>query len=163
MENKLQDVYRILFIEDNKNDYELTIREIRNSSIKFLKRLVQTKSDYVASLQEFNPDLIISDYLLPNFTGMEALKIRNKINIEIPFIILTGSMNEEIAVECMKEGANDYVIKDHIARLVPAISSVLERNRINKEKNEIERALRISESHYRELVEQAVIGIFNTD
>ncbi len=163
MENKLQDVYRILFIEDNKNDYELTIREIRNSSIKFLERLVQTKSDYVASLQEFNPDLIISDYLLPNFTGMEALKIRNKIDIEIPFIILTGSMNEETAVDCMKEGANDYVIKDHIARLVPAISSVLERNRINKEKDEIESALRISESHYRELVEQAVIGIFNTD
>ncbi|MHB8578836.1 MAG: PAS domain S-box protein [Ignavibacteriaceae bacterium] len=163
MTNQLQGMYRILFLEDNEIDYAIAIRELRKSSIKFLEKHVQTKSDYLSAIQEFNPDLIISDYLLPNFDAMEALRIRNETNVEIPFIILTGSMDEEIAVECMKKGASDYVIKDHIAQLVPAVYSVLERKEIQKEKDVIEGALRISESHYRELVEQAVIGIFNTD
>lgn len=163
MMNKLQDECRILFIEDNNSDYELTIRELKSSPIRFSAIRVQTQSEYLAALDDFNPDLIISDYMLPNFDGMEALRIRNKTRKETPFIILTGSMNEETAVECMKEGANDYVLKDHIARLVPAIYSELESNRIKKEKEIIESALILSESHYRDLIEQAVIGIFNTD
>jgi len=156
----MNDKYKILFIEDNINDYELTIREIRKSKIEFDTKLVSTKEDYEAALTTFRPDIIISDYMLPNFNGMAALEIKKKVTPLTPFIILTGSMNEETAVSCMKAGANDYLIKEHLARLSSAIISAVDKSKIQIQKELTEKAYRESEARFRILTETTASAIF---
>jgi len=95
---------KILFVEDVLTDAELIWREIESNKISFSKLLVDNKEDYKESLITFEPDLIISDYTLPRFNGMDALHIRNDKTPFIPFILITGSINEEVAVDCMKAG-----------------------------------------------------------
>ena len=133
MENKL----RVLILEDLPSDAELAQRELRavlknDPTVK----VVDTEDGFVKALKVFKPDLIISDYMLPTFDGLSALKIRQDISPYTPFVMLTGSVNEEIAVECMKAGADDYVIKEHIKRLGPAVLRSLE-----MKKNELERSI----------------------
>ncbi|MHB1686013.1 MAG: PAS domain-containing protein [Ignavibacteriaceae bacterium] len=151
---------RILIVEDNINDYELTLRELKNLDFKFLPKLIKFKEEFIASLNEFNPDIIISDYMLPQFDGMTALKISKELKPGIPFIILIGSMNEETAVDCMKAGATDYVIKEHIARLIPPVLSAINKSKIQREKEEIEKAFRESETKFRTLTETTSSAIF---
>jgi len=130
---------RILFLEDIPYDAEIAIRELKNSGLEFDASIVETKNDFLSELKNFKPDLIISDYALPTFDGMEALSLSLANDSKIPFIIFTGSMNEETAVECMKAGSSDYVIKEHIARLPFAVKEVLEKKKylLDKEKAEI--------------------------
>jgi DNA-binding response OmpR family regulator len=102
---------RILFVEDLPSDMELAARELKKNGLKFTSLRVETKEEFLKALEEFKPEIIISDYALPSFDGMQALQLSKAHNSTIPFIILTGSMNEDTAVECMKSGADDYVIK----------------------------------------------------
>ena len=108
---------RVLIVEDLPTDAELGEREIRRALVTCEFRRVETREAYLAALDEFRPALIISDYRLPHFDGMTALKLAVERCPDVPFIVLTGSMNEDTAVECMKAGAWDYVIKWHIIRL----------------------------------------------
>ena len=117
----MKDPVKILFVEDIPSDAELVRRQINKDKIHFIYKLVEEKSDFIDTIHSFSPDIIISDYSLPRFSGFEALKIRNDIAPDIPFILVTGSINEEVAVECMKAGADDYVLKENLSRLVPAI------------------------------------------
>ncbi len=156
----MNDKYKILFLEDNINDYDLAVREIRKSKIEFDTKLVSTKEDYESALTAFNPDIIISDYMLPAFNGMAALEIKKKISPFIPFIILTGSMNEETAVTCMKAGADDYVIKEHLARLSSAIISSIDKSKIHIQKELAEKKHRESEARFRILTETTASAIF---
>ncbi|MGM0566363.1 MAG: PAS domain S-box protein [Bacteroidota bacterium] len=133
MSDKSQTI-RILFAEDLPEDVELARREIKKRDIKFTAKVVDTEPEFVKALHDFHPDIVISDYSMPTFDGMQALKITRKSQIHIPFIILTGSMNEETAVECMKSGADDYVIKEQIARLPFAIREVIGKVRAKREK-----------------------------
>jgi len=112
---------KILFVEDVETDAELIWHEIEKHKISFSKLLVDNKKDYIGNLNDFEPDLIISDYTLPQFDGMTALLLRNELAPLIPFILVTGSVNEEVAVECMKAGADDYILKNNLFRLGPAI------------------------------------------
>jgi signal transduction histidine kinase/DNA-binding NarL/FixJ family response regulator len=132
---------RILLVEDNPADADFSLREIRKGEIKFVSSIVETESNYIKGIKEFLPDIILSDYSLPQFTGMKALKIRNKIVPEIPFIIITGSNNEGIAVECMKAGANDYILKNAISRLPFSIREAIEQKNIMMEKKRMEASL----------------------
>jgi two-component system cell cycle sensor histidine kinase/response regulator CckA len=91
---------------------------------------VETREDYLAALDKYHPALIVSDFKLPHFDGLTALRLALERCPDVPFIILTGSMNEDTAVECMKAGAWDYVIKEHVKRLGPAVESALERQRV---------------------------------
>lgn len=122
-ENKL----KILFIEDVPSDKELAEMELRKEGIVFISEVVETKNDFIQALNLFNPDLIISDYSLPSFDGMQALTIAKEFYPTVPFILYTGSLNEETAVECIKTGAWDYVIKEHSARLPFAVKDALEK------------------------------------
>jgi PAS domain S-box-containing protein len=122
-ENKL----KILFVEDVPSDKELAEMELRKEGFVFISEVVETKNDFIRALNVFNPDLIISDYSLPSFDGMQALKIAKKFYPAIPFILYTGSMNEETAVECIKAGAWDYIIKEHSARLPFAVKEAMEK------------------------------------
>jgi PAS domain S-box-containing protein len=117
----------ILYIEDVPADAELALIEISMNGITCSHKIVDSKQEYLDALVNSVPDLIISDYTLPQFDGMQALLMRNEISPQTPFIIVTGSISEEIAVECMKAGADDYILKRNLSRLAPAIRSAFDK------------------------------------
>jgi PAS domain S-box-containing protein/putative nucleotidyltransferase with HDIG domain len=153
----------ILFVEDLPSDVELAERELRHEGLSFTSLRVETKEAYLAALQEFRPDVIISDYALPTFDGMQALKLSLERDPLLPFIVSTGSMNEDTAAACMKAGATDYIIKEHITRLPLAVKGALEQEKIRLEKADADRALRESELKYRMLVKHIPQRIFYKD
>ena len=126
---------RILFVEDLPSDAELAENVLRKDRILFTSKRVDTKGAFLKALEEFRPDLIISDYAMPNFDGMQALKLSLAHDPHLPFIIFTGSMNEVTAVACMKAGAADYIIKDHMTRLPSAVLGAIEQQKIRLEKD----------------------------
>jgi len=154
------DRLRILINEDTPSDADLLEYAIRKAGYDFTVRRVETRDDFLAALHEFLPDVIISDYRLPTFDGMQALELANEHAPLIPFIIATGSMNEETAVECMKAGADDYVLKDHIVRIGPALGVALARKKALQEKIVTEHRLASSERKYRALFEKINDAIF---
>lgn len=153
----------ILFVEDTIHDMELAIRELKRENLDFVSKRVETEKDLILELTYFKPELIISDYSMPNFDGMMALNIVNRTNPEIPVIIFTGSINEETAVKCMKAGAVDYVLKEKIKRLPFAVKEALEKKKIIKEKHETELALKESDTKFKEFAEQLTDVIFISD
>ncbi len=132
---------RILFVEDLPTDTELAERELRQDGLLFTSVRVETRGAFLQALADFQPDLIVSDYAMPEFDGMAALKLSLAHDPHLPFILLTGSMNEETAVACMKAGASDYIIKEHIVGLPSAVRAVLEQRKIRIEKVEGEKEL----------------------
>lgn len=153
---------KILFVEDLPTDVELAKRTLTKEGIIFQSRVVDTEADFLQELKNYLPDIIISDYQMPQFNGIRALKLRLEKCSATPFILLTGSVNEEIAVECMKSGATDYIIKEHIARLPLAVKDALEKKKIilGREKAELE--LKESEEHFRSLYNNSTIGLYRT-
>jgi len=131
----------ILIVEDVPTDAELCEREVRKALGACKFRVVETRHEYLAALREFLPDLILCDYSMPGFDGLTALRLALEYSPETPFIMVTGSVTENIAVECMKAGAWDYIIKEHIKRLGPAVLSALEKKQtlVTKHKAEEER------------------------
>ncbi len=117
---------RILILEDSPSDADLMELELTDASIEFSSRVVDTKKDYLKEIEEFKPNLILSDYNLPEFDGLSALKIKKEIIPDVPFIMVSGAIGEEFAVETLKNGATDYVLKDNISKLVPAVRRALE-------------------------------------
>jgi diguanylate cyclase (GGDEF)-like protein len=116
---------RILLLEDNPADADLIRHELSKANREFSLKQADTKETYLKELKEFAPDLILSDYSLPSFDGMSALTIAKEKCPEVPFIFVTGSLGEETAIETLKSGATDYVLKDRLSRLVPSIDRAL--------------------------------------
>jgi len=116
---------RVLAVEDSENDLLLVMREIRRGGYDIHYLQVETSEGMRAALEEQEWDVIISDYVMPRFSGLDALKILKGSGIDIPFIIVSGNIGEDIAVGAMKAGAHDYILKDNLARLVPAIEREL--------------------------------------
>src|SRR6266508_4164408 len=145
---------RILMLEDVPMDAELVEYELQRSSIPFDARCVDTREAFLQELEDFRPDLILSDFTLPRFDGMTALSLARERAPAVPFLIVTGSVNEETAVGCMKAGATDYLLKSNLARIGPAIEAALARVESKAEKARAEEALRRSEANLR--------AIFNT-
>lgn len=143
---------RILIVEDLPTDAELAQREINKSLDSCKYERVETREAFIEALDRFQPDLIVTDYSMPRFDGLAALKIALERTPMTPVIILTGALNEDTAVECMKAGATDYVIKEHIKRLSQAVVHALEEKRIRQERQNAEQALKESEVRYRTLV-----------
>src|SRR6478609_5232990 len=146
---------RVLILEDVPMDAELVEYELARASIPFESRCVDTRDGFLAALDQFRPDLILSDYTLPRFDGMAALGLARERAPSIPFLIVTGSVNEETAVGCMKAGATDYLLKSNLARIGPAIEAALERERAHAEKLRAESALAASERRFRSLVQNS--------
>jgi hypothetical protein len=159
----MSEAIRVLIVEDLPTDAELTEREIRKALGSCQFRRVETREDYLAALDGYGPALIVSDFKLPQFDGLTALKLALERCPDVPFIIVTGSMNEDTAVECMKAGAWDYVIKEHVKRLGGAVHSALERQRLRMRRKRTEQALGASETRYRRLFEAARDGILILD
>ncbi len=157
--------HRILFVEDLETDKEIAERELKKNGFNFVSLRVENEADFRKEIKDFNPDLIISDYSMPAFDGMSALKIKLQINNTIPFIILTGSMNKETAVACMKAGADDYVIKENLQRLVPAIELAFQKHANVKAIEEAKNALKESEQRFKSIFKDnlAVMLVIDPD
>ncbi len=139
---------RILIAEDLPTDAELAQRTIRKILPDSRFEVVEKENAFREALHRFKPDLIVSDYHMPTFTGMDALRITLKESPDTPVIIVTGSINEETAVKCMKAGATDYVLKESLKRLGPAVQHALKQKIVQYEKMKAEESLRINEKRY---------------
>lgn len=144
---------KILFVEDVDADFELAAGELSRNDIHYSSLRVENGEDFKSALTEFKPDIVISDYSLPQFNGMEALKISKGHDVSLPFVVLTGTLNEEIAVECMKAGATDYVIKEHIGKLSFAVRDALRYRTAMQKRAKAEAMLLESELRYRSMFE----------
>lgn len=143
------DRLRILILEDVPMDAELVEYELGRAQIPFTARWVDGPDEYVQALESFQPDVILSDFTLPRFDGMAALRLARERLPGVPFLIVTGSVNEETAVGCMKAGATDYLLKNNLARIGPAIRSALERATLKAERQRAAEALQRSEANLR--------------
>lgn len=148
---------RILHLEDSPNDAELVGRFLKKANMGDQIRVVADKDSFEQALRDFDPDVILSDHTLPQFNSISALKIARSHKAHVPFILITGTVSEEFAVECIRNGADDYILKSNLLRLPNAIRQTL------SEKQAVLR-LRESEERYRQIVETAQEGIciFNT-
>lgn len=145
---------KILILEDRATDAELVRRELRAAGLDFESICVSDREAFITALDEFDPDLILSDFSLPQFTGLEALGILRQREIDKPFILVTGTIGEEMAVECMKKGASDYVLKTSLKRLPSAVSNALETAAAKAGKARAIVALQASEERYRLLFDK---------
>jgi len=150
---------RILMIEDTATDAALIERDLRKAKISFISKRIETPEDFVKELHDFKPDLILSDYRLPTFTGLEALSIATKEAPDVPFILITGALGEERAVEILKSGATDYVLKDRLSRLPHAVLRALREADEKVARKRAEELLSASEATLRNIIEKNADGI----
>jgi signal transduction histidine kinase/DNA-binding response OmpR family regulator len=124
---------KILIAEDSPNDVELIVAQLRRAGFDPQWRRVETEVDFLAELDEL-PDIVLSDFSMPQFSGLRAAELTHQSGKNIPFILISGSIGEEAAVEAMKHGATDYLLKDRIARLGTAVERALEQKRLHDER-----------------------------
>jgi len=117
---------RMLLAEDNAGDVELEIRELRNAGIHVAHRVAYTEESFIRELEEFKPEVIVSDFSMPSFDGKAALGIARERAPETPFLFVSGTLGEECAIQALKHGAADYVLKDNLLRLPTAVLRALE-------------------------------------
>lgn len=154
---------RILIVEDNTSDVEIVKRLLSKGGFHFTDKVVESKEEFISAMTDFEPELILCDYSMPRFDGMRALLIRKEMAPFTPFLLVTGSVNEEVAVECMKAGADDYVLKQNLIRLIPAVRAALEKQQTIRMRQEAEAALRISEERFKQIAEVAGEFIWEVD
>ena len=132
---------RILIVEDSEADAELLLRELRRGGYAPEFERVETPEGLDAALARQSWDLVVSDYAMPRFNGLQALKLTQEKGLDIPFIIVSGSIGEDVAVAAMKAGAHDYLMKDNTARLLPAIARELREARMRQERRQSEETI----------------------
>lgn len=125
---------KILIVEDNEFDVELLQRELRKSGLDFFSEVTQSRIEFERLLDDFKPDIIISDYHLPQFDGLTAFKIKQEKDPTIPFIIVSGTIGEENAVELIKSGVTDYTLKDKLDYINQKVIRALKEAEERKEK-----------------------------
>lgn len=150
-------------LEDVPTDAELMEHELRKAGIAFTAKRVETRDAFVSALEEFHPDVILSDYHLPDFDGMTALKMARHDHPEVPVVIVTGTLADIDAVELLRAGAKDYVLKDRMARLAPAVERSVSAELGIRARKTAEKALRESETKFRNLVESTNDWIWEID
>ncbi len=131
---------KILILEDSILDVDLIRAKIKQN-FYFEDSVVYGREAFINEISRFKPDIILSDYSMPQFNGLEALEILQNSEYSCPFIIITGALDEETAVSCIKAGANDYLVKDRLIRLPSAIRQSLQQHKITNEKEATQKAL----------------------
>lgn len=135
-------ILKILMLEDLQDDVGLIERTLRKEGMSFSSKRVDSEDEFTQSLEQFQPDVILSDHALPQFNSLEALKICRKRAVNVPFILVTGTVSEEFAVSCLKQGADDYVLKSNMVRLPSAIHNALRQRHHEVKRKKAERTLR---------------------
>ncbi len=151
--------FNILYIEDNPTDFEMVKAILEDEDMVKEIRRVEKKEDFINSIKNWSFDLILTDYSLPAFHGIEAINIAKEFCPDKPVIMITGNLPDEVAVDIIKKGASDYVLKENIYRLVPSIRTAIERQQYRTEKQNALNALKESEENYRILAESSPYGI----
>src|SRR5579863_5507701 len=140
-----------LLVEDNPLDVELVNRELRRADFNFTSIAVQTPEDFSRELRAHCPQIVLADYNLPQWRGMEAVELLRRENLDVPLILVSGALGEVNAVECLKQGATDYVLKGALTRLPVAIRRALEEGRLREQREQAEEALHRSEERFHAL------------
>jgi PAS domain S-box-containing protein len=150
---------RVLLIENSPHDVELILSELRDSGFRVEPALVQTRDEFHRALKNGSFDAVLADYRLPGWSGLDAFGDLRAAGRETPFLLVTGTLGEEAAVDCIKQGISDYVLKDRLKRLPVALNRALREKSLRDENQRAHEALRVSETRNRSLVEHAVYGI----
>jgi two-component system cell cycle sensor histidine kinase/response regulator CckA len=156
---KMSKVIKILVVEDSENDTQLMIEELRRNGYEPDHLRVETSQGMLAALQQHKWDVVVSDYTMPQFSGAEALELFSGLDLDIPFIFVSGTCGEEAAVRMMKAGADDYIVKGSLARLVPAIEREMESARARHARIRAEAAMH----HLAAIVESSEAAIYGMD
>ncbi len=159
----VEKLLRVLLIEDSEIDARLLIHELQKGGYHPLSERVDTEEGMERALEKQEWDLVISDYVLPRFNGLDALKMIQDRGLDLPFIVVSGKIGEDVAVQAMKAGAHDYILKDNLTRLNSAIQRELDEVRVRREGKQAEKSLKEREEQYRRIVETANEGIWILD
>ena len=143
--------FKILMVEDDASDAEFIVRELKRAGMRCDAHRVETAVEFRRELDEYQPHVILSDFSMPKFDGMEALAIAKRSHPEIPFIFVSGTIGEENAVRALQSGAIDYVLKGNLLRLPPAIERAMNEIRERRARQALERELRESGKKYQRL------------
>jgi PAS domain S-box-containing protein len=157
---------RVLIVEDSEDDALLIIRDLKKGGYNAAYKRVETAAAMKKALNEKQWDIILCDYKMPKFNAPSAIALLKEANVDIPLIIVSGTIGEDLAVECMRLGAHDYIMKDNLSRLCPAIARELEESEVRKKQRQAEsqreaafETLRENEIRYRELLDNMGRGV----
>src|SRR6185436_10511532 len=150
---------RVLVVEHDPNDVELCLAALRRSGLNAEADVVERREQFLERLHAVPYDIVLSDFRLPSWSGLDALESMKTAGFDLPFILVTGTIGEEGAVEALKQGVTDYVLKDRIQRLSVAVRRALDERASQLARLRAEEALRRSEARYRSLVEHATYGV----
>ena len=159
----MPDALHLLVLEDRARDFELMLGELRHGGIECVPRRVETESEYRKQLVEFAPGLILADYSLPSYDGLSALALARQSCPDVPFIFVSGTMAEEIAIEALKQGATDYVLKHPLARLVPSVRRALLEAEERRQRCQAEEHLREAKDRLEALFQASPVPIILHD
>jgi PAS domain S-box-containing protein len=154
---------RILHVEDSELDALLLTHHLQLAGYELFSERVDTPGEMTDALQTKEWDVVLCDYSMPDFSALSALALLKSMNLDLPFIIVSGTVGEDVAVKAMLSGANDYLLKDNLTRLIPTIEREMEEVKNRRARRQVEEALRVSEERYRDLVENAHDIIYSHD
>lgn len=137
----MKQMLRLLLVEDSEDDALFLLRSLRKAEFEVVSERVESEPQMRAALARESWDLVISDFVLPGFGGLAALQVLHSLQLDLPFIIVSGHIGEDIAVDAMKAGAHDYVMKDKLARLVPAVRRELAEADVRRARKQAEQEL----------------------
>lgn len=144
---------RVLLLEDNPRDAEIILRELRRAGYDPDWQRVETEQDFLVALDQ-PLDLILSDFSLPHFDGLQAVAAMHSRGLDIPFILVSGTMGEEAAIRAIQHGIDDYLLKDNLLRFGTAVANALAKKRLREERRKDEREKQLAADHYRQSVER---------
>ena len=154
---------RVLMVEDSEDDALLIIRELKKGGYNPVHERVETAAAMKKALQEKQWDIILCDYKMPKFSGAQAIALLQETNIDIPLIIVSGTIGEETALECMRSGAHDYIMKNNLSRLCLAVGRELEEAEVRVQRKRMGEDLEESENKYRLSFENVTDVIYTID
>lgn len=156
---------KILLLEDAQADIELICTALKKAELQFELTNVATRQDFMAAMDQQLPDIILADYQLPSFNGLSALQIvRNEYGLtDLPFIVVSGVLGEERAIDALKEGATDYVLKQRLGRLAPSVQRVVREQKERRDRKRIEGILKQTDYLLRAIVQASPVGIITLD
>lgn len=145
---------RIFILEDIVADAEIMIEELTQSGMPFEAKVHSSRVDFISQVQAFQPNIIVADYSLPGFNALHAFKLLELENIDIPFVLVSGELSEDIVIEFLKQGIDDYVMKNNLKRLPHAVDAVLKKREIQREKDKALEELRKNEIELKHRAQQ---------